>query len=638
MKTRTVRLLAFALAATLALCSLSGCGGKAIDGVAANDILTFKSNAENRPIIRIGTQYYTPDTSLVDALQEHFPEYLFVLDYAASAGVNSEDRIAADLKEGVYYDMLITGKLSNLSSLSGESIIDLSAESFLDSYHLSSLNDSSIGGHIFSVPGASTLSGIAFNADMFNEHGWEIPKNTDEFFELCEEIKSAGIAPFSTNFKYVSQLNRLFGMMCYPELFGTKEGAVWIEKVQKNEVGYSEHMRPFFELAKRFADAGLINSDIFSASLTKQRQSFWAGEFAMIEYSSAIFTYAQAENAPFELGIMPYPAKNAQDSGFSVTPDYYICIPKCVEKNPDRLELIREILTFISTAEGQQALLADSLCMSNVKNVDLSGNPAAKYVSEAYSRGNLYPPVEYTAGPSFVPFLTLQQTAVLAMCEGASVDEALEMMENGVNEAFAAGEQTPVYEKEYEVIAFAEKSFTMLETSYYIADKLRSASGADVALMINRGFFRSNLAHIDRGDITSNMNRFVMKGVGAEDYLTTYKLTGAQLRQALEYPIVNGEEPDVFIAASGLSVEYAPWNERGSRILELTLEDGTALEDDKLYTVAAWAGVLDERYITETVTVHDDLGAIEVIMEKALRQDKTIEPDIANRVKLVWGA
>ena len=631
MKRKVRRFLALAMVLLMSL-TLAGCGETektTLNGTADNEILTFENNEANKPIVRIGTSYYSPNNQLFEALQQEFPDYLFVEDRWLASGVNAEQLLLDAYERELPFDLVIGGR-NNYKNKDIGYCVDLSAERFLEQYLLSSLNNVSVNEHIYFLPGISSLTGIAYNTDMFAAHGWTVPTNFEEFFALCAQIKAAGINPISHCFKYASQVNTIFGTMCYDQLYLSPSDSAWVSQVQCGEATYTGHMEPFYELAKRYYDEGLATLDSFSASLTKQRQAFWAGEYAMISYNSTIFSYAEAEGAPFEVGIMPFPAENSENSGYSITPEYYISIPKTVERDPERLALMKEILAFISTAEGQQAMLFGSLSVSNVKGVSMADNPAYEYMADAYSKGNLYTAVTYDLAG--FDMQTLQQESIRTLFEGASVQDALAMMDASIQKAVAEGPVSP----EYEVLATAEADFSVLETIYYLADKLKEAVGADIGLMINGGYFRANLYSIGAGEITSNMNPYVMKGVDKDDFLTTYRLTGAQLRQLIEHPIVNGEEIDVLIAASGLKIEYAPWNARGSRVLKLTLEDGTALEDDRLYTVAAWAGVIDGQYVTETVEAHDALGALTDILMEAFKRDGSIKPDIARRVTLVW--
>ena len=62
---------------------------------------------------------------------------------------------------------------------------------------------------------------------------------------------------------------------------------------------------------------------------------------------------------------------------------------------------------------------------------------------------------------------------------------------------------------------------------------MREATGADAALILNGSFYDGNLARIFKGDIRLP-SRFVLKSVGSKDYLTTYEITGANLKVLMD--------------------------------------------------------------------------------------------------------
>lgn len=632
---KAVRVIATTLTLMLLVATFGGCNkanAKPLYGTAENDIITFTNNIENKPIVRIGTQHYITDTYLVDVLGERFPDYLFVMEQSASAGTDSYNFALNYFDSGQTYDLIYTRRIKGAYMNDGY-LVDLSTEPFLNHYLLSSLNDVSQDGHIYAIPGTSIVGGIAYNMDMFQSHGWKVPTSQDEFFALCAEIKAAGITPFASCFKYPVQAFQLLAQMSYSELFSAPADVDWLYALQENKATYKGHMEPMFELAKRFADTGVITLDYFSASLTKQRQAFWAGEYAMLECDSSIFQYAKTENAPFAVSMAPYPTKNGADAHFPISPNYHLAIPKAVEKDPERLALMKEVLAFLSTEEGQLAVMHGDFQVSNIKGIKTDfADMNIDYIAKALETGHVTSPVNFDA--TEIPIINLQYAALQTLFEGATVEQAIAHADEDIQKAFAEGVKEPVYEN----LAVSEKNFTTLETSYYIADKLKEATDADIGLMVNGGYFCSNLAMFFKGDITSNLSPFVMKGVTNEDYLTTYRMTGAQIRTLLEHPIINGSEVDALIAASGLKITYAPWNQRGSRVIELTLADGSPLKDDTLYTVAAWNGAVAEQYRGEPLKVYDALGSITDILQKALKADGTIKPEIQNRVTLVWPA
>ena len=53
----------------------------------------------------------------------------------------------------------------------------------------------------YALPYAANAAGILYNADMFKEHGWEIPETWNEFLALCKTIESEGIQPLYFGYK-----------------------------------------------------------------------------------------------------------------------------------------------------------------------------------------------------------------------------------------------------------------------------------------------------------------------------------------------------------------------------------------------------------------------------------------------------
>ena len=184
-------------------------------------------------------------------------------------------------------------------------------------------------------------------------------------------------------------------------------------------------------------------------------------------------------------------------------------------------------------------------------------------------------------------------------------------------------------------IGTAAEDFTVLETSILNADVMREAADAQIALMLNNYYYKGNLAEIFKGDIVYP-TRFTLKSVSAKDYLTTYELTGKNLKELLEHPIINGKEINAMYAPSGLKMEYAPYAPTDANVLKVTLADGSDILDDQVYTVAAWAGSIDEKYISRVVKEYSELGMNKDLMVSAIQNAGEIAPANDKRVVLKW--
>jgi len=113
----------------------------------------------------------------------------------------------------------------------------------------------------------------------------------------------------------------------------------------------------------------------------------------------------------------------------------------------------------------------------------------------------------------------------------------------------------------------------------FIADIMRRISGADITL-INGGGIRTS---IKKGEVRV---KDVYSVLPFDNYIVAIKLTGQQIREALEHGVSAVEDEEGrFPQVSGLTFTYSPSEKRGSRIKEISVS-GHPIELDKEYVVA----------------------------------------------------
>ncbi len=113
----------------------------------------------------------------------------------------------------------------------------------------------------------------------------------------------------------------------------------------------------------------------------------------------------------------------------------------------------------------------------------------------------------------------------------------------------------------------------------FIADIIRSSSGADVA-MINGGGIRVS---IRKGEVRA---KDIYSALPFDNYIVAIKLTGKQIKEALEHGVSGVEnEEGRFPQVSGLTFKYSPSEKRGSRIKEIFIA-GKPIDPDREYIVA----------------------------------------------------
>ena len=111
-----------------------------------------------------------------------------------------------------------------------------------------------------------------------------------------------------------------------------------------------------------------------------------------------------------------------------------------------------------------------------------------------------------------------------------------------------------------------------------LADLMRARVGTEVALL-NSGVIRGT---IPAGPVTLKQ---IMQALPFEEPLISFKLTGAQLREALENSVSEFPAPSGrFLQVSGLSYVFDPAAPSRSRVKEILVQ-GMALAPDREYTV-----------------------------------------------------
>ena len=70
-------------------------------------------------------------------------------------------------------------------------------------------------GKVYGIPFLYSVYVVWYNKNMFTEHGWQVPRTWDEFFDLCERIEAAGIWPLAFQGRYPGYAEGVIGHAYY---------------------------------------------------------------------------------------------------------------------------------------------------------------------------------------------------------------------------------------------------------------------------------------------------------------------------------------------------------------------------------------------------------------------------------------
>ncbi|MDD4370038.1 MAG: extracellular solute-binding protein [Anaerostipes sp.] len=582
-----------------------------------NDILSYESIATDKTVITFGKFYTFDHKELEASLEKKFPEVDFVFE-ECSAGDKQLPYMKVLADNGSLPDIFLT----NQTIPANDFLYDLGGESYAGRYNLSSLQASTVEGHLYQIPVSNTTFGIAYNKDLFKQNGWSVPSTLEELYTLCDTISATGIRPLVTCMKYYTTVESLLFGLSYDKTFASAEKRNTYNRFVEGKTSSANIMQPCSDVLKNLYKKGIVTADDFNSSATTNRQDLYDGKIAMMPCNLDIIELVESEKPNAKIGFIGFPTTEADQRIMQVVPGVNISVNKTSMENETKKDIINSTLDYISTNKGQDAVFQVISGVSTLTSYQQNITAISQDVSDCIKDGNIFF-AKYFGSDAILP--TIQQYAsgkIFSKKLTAAIDKAAEN-----NDPFKALSEAP--------IGTASETFTVLDTSNYNADVLRDATGAEIALVPNKSFYCGNIAQIFKGDIVLP-ERFTQKGIDGDAQLTTYEITGKKLKELLEHPIIAGNGTNILYGVSGLKVTYAPWAEEDKNVISVALADGTEIDDSKTYTVAAWPKAIDKTYISDIAQTFEDAGKNQDLMAAAIKKAGTIAPAKDGRITLEW--
>ena len=191
MKGRRLARLLFIGCMLVCIISLQGCGSKGNGSVTEIEIVQYKPEAANyfkmveEEFNKTHDDIHLTINSPNDAAAILRTRFIRE-DYPDIVG------IGGDIEYSYYVDAQI---LADISGYEGLNNIKQVYRDIDESLELVPTEGT------FAIPYMANAAGILYNRDLFEENGWKIPNNWNEFITLCKDIKAKGILPFYFGFK-----------------------------------------------------------------------------------------------------------------------------------------------------------------------------------------------------------------------------------------------------------------------------------------------------------------------------------------------------------------------------------------------------------------------------------------------------
>lgn len=231
---------------------------------------------------------------------------------------------------------------------------------------------------VYAVPYMANAAGVLYNKDIFDEHGWTIPKTWDEFISLCQEIQNAGVQPLYFGYRDVWTCLAPWNAMavdlapsdvCY--------------QVNAGETTFAENYREVAEKEKQLLD--YAQDDPFAYSYNDACTAFARGEAAMYVIGSYAVPQIQSVNPDINIDSFVFPASNDPEQNIlNSGNDLQISVMKNCEHKEEAYEVIR----FLMEDENVQFYLDDQNAVP-CKKGDFELTPVLDGMKTYIEEGNL---------------------------------------------------------------------------------------------------------------------------------------------------------------------------------------------------------------------------------------------------------
>ncbi len=111
--------------------------------------------------------------------------------------------------------LVTEGQLTDLAPLMAAEAFGQPGVAFADSLGPGTQDDGVFNGTQYVLNFVYNMSGIWYNAALFEENGWVYPTTWDEMFTLSQTIKDSGIAPWTYQGQYPQYMRTVFNEMVF---------------------------------------------------------------------------------------------------------------------------------------------------------------------------------------------------------------------------------------------------------------------------------------------------------------------------------------------------------------------------------------------------------------------------------------
>ncbi|MEG2421594.1 MAG: extracellular solute-binding protein, partial [Oscillospiraceae bacterium] len=359
---RNTRVLAASLLVAALLC-LGSCG--VAPAPAADDVLSQKiADPLRTPVTVLVKNAFSVD-GFEKAAEEAFPELdlIQVGNFTRDMGTAE---YAKRMEEGDLTDLVMTWPLEVGEDYWEDRLLDLSALPFSSRYNAARLDQVSQNGKLYYLPGPSQIRAIVYNKTLFQEKGWTVPTDFEGFLALCQTIEQSGIRSLQLGLGNGEVLDTAFMGYSLADCISSPADLQWLADFNRGVGSFAPHATPALETFQTLIDGGVLQPRDLTLTYADRENMLFSRQCAMVEDSVLIARMGMDHSGcTDEFGLMPFFNPGNGGGWARLYPVCYIGANKCLAQpeNKEKYDLVLRLLDYISTPQGQQALMGDTGAM-----------------------------------------------------------------------------------------------------------------------------------------------------------------------------------------------------------------------------------------------------------------------------------
>lgn len=405
----------------------------------------------------------------ISAFHEVYPEVnLRVVSYA---GINGSAYAMHSLENGDIPDIYVTSQ--NFSREAQEKyLIDLSNYGFVNHYSNALLDSLDINGCIYLLPSGYQLTGIYYNKTILEENGWEPPRSFKELEELSEKLETAGYRTMGHGMVLDGFPFNYFFNIGNTVYFGTPEGTEWKEAFPagKARAAGNSGLREAAEYFNKWVEHGFITSQHM------ETDDFYEGKcvfFLCLGLSE--YEHTAQNGKTYEFGTIPWLSEDGSNNMLTRTVSRYMGIHNTLAEpgNEQKLEDALKLLDYVSSEEGQRALMSSSSqYMPSLNEATLAQDSPYNEIADLVNEGRTVP-LLYVGWEQLV--VPIAQDVKLLIEGRTDVDGMIAAFDE-TNDGILSGTSDDVY-------GTVEETLSLEKTAELVAVAEGEAAGADCAMV-----------------------------------------------------------------------------------------------------------------------------------------------------------